>query len=69
MSWADDEGLCAYDDYNFTDDDDCVWVTKDGQDIMYDELETSHILNIIKMFKFTKKDMPNLFKELKRRIK
>ena len=72
MSWADDNGIS---DYSFLDnipalrasDKDKNWVTKDGVDIDYEDMETSHILAVIKKFNFTKKDMPNLFKELKKR--
>ena len=70
MTWADDEGISGY---SFLDclpsDENQQWETKNNLIIDYCDLETSHIANIINKFKFTKKTMPNLLKEFKRRNK
>lgn len=49
-------------------DEDKVWVNRNEEEIPYEKLETSHIQNIIRMFNFKRKDMPNLFRELDKRL-
>jgi len=48
-------------------DEDKYWITQEEEEIPYSELETSHIANIMNRFGFTKKQMPNLYKEFLKR--
>lgn len=50
-------------------DEECIWVTRDGKEIEYENMTTEHIQNVISFFKFEREDMPNLFEELDKRLK
>ena len=67
---TDDLGGFGWDDWQESlkiDDDEKIWVTKQGEEIAYKDLGTEHIKNIIKLFEFDEDEMPNLFEELKGR--
>lgn len=74
MGYAEDMGYDSYDIPEYVEAIDgnldrfCEWVTEDEKYIKYEDLETSHIKNIIKRFKFTREQMPCLFAELDKRV-
>jgi len=70
MSWADENSISCwdYEDLEIGSDEKQIWETKEGKEIKYKDLTTNHIQNIIRFFKYTEQDKPNLFSELEKRL-
>jgi hypothetical protein len=49
MSWADDMGFSSYMG-DYSNDEDNIWITKDGKEIDIRDMEDSHLLNACRKF-------------------